>query len=625
MPRRSKQKPPRKARRRFLPPFAAANAQDKRNLFVLLAAVVTVYCLTFSSVPVTNIDDQLMLTAAVSLVETGDLAAPTRFATKRIGGQFFGKQAESGEVYAKYPPGYPLILALYLPLVRLMATLFGTLASEIMLCFPSVLALAATTVVLWRAAWRLGLGSQSVWWVALGFALGSFAWPYAGINWSEPYQGLLIAVSFYCLLAAGQEEAYWRRYVLVGGCALGYAILIKATLAILAPILVLGAAALWKQRLPLRDASLRAALFAAPAALAFLSLLATNLLHFGDVTEFGYREESFTTPFLQGLLGLTLGLRKGIFWFFPLALLAPIGAWKLIRGSDKWAGSALSIAITAQVALISKWHMFEGGNCWGPRLLLPIAPFLALLAAAALDSTWARRAGYALVAAGIGVNALGSMINYQAFYITARSAKVEYERLEPRFSQLLGHFWLSRVEATTPLKAPNEAENPLWKRPPWINKFPDAVPGPYARPDQAILNPWPLRLALPESRWQRGELWYMRALLEAAIRKYQQGDLREALRLIDRGLTIDPAGKQFLAAKGMVYSSLADLGQALHFFDRSLQSDPDYDMGLYGRGLVLEAFGNTAAAREAYLRLLDSRSNTLDLREIRSRLERLPK
>src|SRR5262245_34534154 len=249
MAKRTKQKPARK-KRRFLPLFVAAGSRDKRNLYVLLAAVVTVYCLTFSSVPITNIDDQLMLTSAVSLVETGELAAPSRFATEKIGGQFFGKQGESGEVYTKYPPGYPLILALYLPLVRLMATGFGSLASEIMLCFPSVLALAATAVILWRAALRLGLGSENAWWPALGFALGSFAWPYAGINWSEPYQALLIAASFYCLLAARQEEAYWRRYVLLGGCALGYVILIKATLAILAPVLVLGAAALWRRRLP---------------------------------------------------------------------------------------------------------------------------------------------------------------------------------------------------------------------------------------------------------------------------------------------------------------------------------------------------------------------------------------
>jgi hypothetical protein len=462
--------------------------------------------------------------------------------------------------------------------------------------------------------------------VALGFGLGSFAWPYAGINWSEPYQALLVAVSCYCLVAANQEEGFWRRYYWLGGFALGYAILIKATLAMLAPILVVAAAAEWRPRLSLRDACLRAVLFGVPAALALVALLASNLLLYGNVTEFGYREESFTTPLLQGLAGLTFSLRKGIVWFFPLAVMAPIGAWKLIRaGSHRWVWTLLSAAVVIHVLLISKWHMFEGGNCWGPRLLLPIIPLLALLAGGALDSPWARRAGCGLVAVGIALNSLGALINYQAFYIAARSARVEYERLEPLFSQVLGHLWLFRVEATTSLTAPTESENPRWRHPPWINKFPESVPEPYARPDQAILNPWPLRLALPQSRWKRGEFWYLRGLLEAGIRKYQLGDFREAIRLLDRGLDMDSNGKQFLAAKGMVYSGMGDLRQALGFFDRSLQFDPGYDKALYGRGLVLEAMGNTAGAREAYVRLLESSSNTLDPREIRSRLERLQK
>src|SRR6059036_3514848 len=98
-------------RRPFLPQFRYASAEDGRHFLLLLAVIAAVHCLSFSTVPVTNTDDQIMLTCAFNFTETGKLTAPNRFATKLVGGSLFGKQAETGEVYAKYPPGYPLILA----------------------------------------------------------------------------------------------------------------------------------------------------------------------------------------------------------------------------------------------------------------------------------------------------------------------------------------------------------------------------------------------------------------------------------------------------------------------------------------------------------------------------------
>src|SRR5439155_7075816 len=105
--------------------------------------------------------------------------------------------------------------------------------------FRSVLAIAGTCWLLWRSALRLTFGKAAAYCSVAGFALGSFVWPYAGVNWSEPYQVFCLAATFYSLLAGKQEESHWRKYYLIGGCALGLGVLIKATHVILVPTLLL--------------------------------------------------------------------------------------------------------------------------------------------------------------------------------------------------------------------------------------------------------------------------------------------------------------------------------------------------------------------------------------------------
>ncbi len=138
-----------------------------------------------------------------------------------------------------------------------------------------------------------------------------------------------------------------------------------------------------------------------------------------------------------------------------------------------------------------------------------------------------------------------------------------------------------------------------------------------------ILNPWPLRLALPADRWTRKESGYMRSLLEIAIMRYEQKNLSRASVLIDRGLKVEPASPEFLSAKGMLYLTTGDAARALGFFDRSIQSHPEYDLALYGRGLSLETLGDRQAARESYLRLLSTPQGTFDKRDVQARIDRL--
>jgi tetratricopeptide (TPR) repeat protein len=177
--------------------------------------------------------------------ETGKFTAPSRFAFQLKGGQYFGKQALSGEVYSKYPVGYPLILAIFILLARGAGLLVGSTAAEVVLCLPSMLAILGSMILLWRAALRLGFGPATANCMVVGLSLGSYLWPYAGINWSEPAQVFCLTASWYCLIAARQDESRWRFYSILGGIALAYGIMIKSTLAVLTPIPVLLAFATW--------------------------------------------------------------------------------------------------------------------------------------------------------------------------------------------------------------------------------------------------------------------------------------------------------------------------------------------------------------------------------------------
>ncbi len=589
---------------------------------LLLGALV--YCFTFSSVPMGDTDDQLMLTSAFSFTETGKFLAPSRFATKDFHGFRFGAATASGEVYSKYPPGYSIVLLLFLPLAGLAARLFGVPAAEVVLSFPSIIALLGTTILIWRSSLRLGYGAATARLLALAFALGSYAWGYVGTNYNEPYQALCAIGAFYCLVAAMQEPAHWRAYSLIGGFALGYGILLRPYFGILAPPLVLGALLGWRREIPFRKALFRASVYAIPAGIASVYLLAANLILFGSSTNFGYGHESFDTPFLEGLYGLLIGPRKGLVWFFPLSLLLPWSIWRLVRSGKRWPAAVLASTSGALIVLIAKWWGYESGRAWGDRLILGVVPLVVLLCGGIAQSRFGRRVAIALVVLGIGMNVPGVLINRLAYERIVFSAEMPHAHESMYTAQLPGHVWLSSLELTAPVLGFEEA-NPLWNRPPWIRACPTCVPPPYRDSANPILNPWPIRLWLPPDKWTRGESGYMRGLLEIAIMRYEQRDLARALVLLDRGLSLDLRNPEFLAAKGMVVLTGGDPGQALGLFDRSLQANPEYDLGLYGRGLCMEILGNVKVAREIYQRLLAAPQGALDKKEVEIRLKELAK
>jgi hypothetical protein len=84
----------------------------------------------------------------------------------------------------------------------------------------------------------------------------------------------------------------------------------------------------------------------------------------------------WTNPFVQALSGLLLSPGRGLLIYSPIFIFS---IWALIlswRSRGDPILRSLSIGVVLTVLLYSKWFMWWGGYCYGPRLLADLAPAL---------------------------------------------------------------------------------------------------------------------------------------------------------------------------------------------------------------------------------------------------------
>jgi len=102
-----------------------------------------------------------------------------------------------------------------------------------------------------------------------------------------------------------------------------------------------------------------------------------NYIRFGSVFETGYGSQaaSFSIDFFRrDWLDYLFSMQRGIFPFNPILLLSWVGWFYLPKENRKF---VLLIAVIAMLwfVLMCFWKSFQGGYCWGNRLLVPIIPF----------------------------------------------------------------------------------------------------------------------------------------------------------------------------------------------------------------------------------------------------------
>lgn len=266
------------------------------------------------------------------------------------------------------------------------------------------LALALTLL-----AWMWGRGGGLV---ALAAGLGTPLWAYATLLWGHALCAAALLVAWLEFRRwEGNESVHpsgWLRGGLMGTAA-GWATLTAYPAAIPAICLAVAVAALaWRRR-----ARGVAGGFALGASTCALLLAGYNAWAFGSPLFLSYQAVQGFDGMRQGVMGvglpslsvlgeITFGLKRGLVWFAPIVLLAPVGAWVSLRHDGRSLATWLAaIFVVYYLLLNAGYHYWDGGWAHGPRHLAPAMVFGAVLVAPLFTrGRWWRAACVVLVCAG---------------------------------------------------------------------------------------------------------------------------------------------------------------------------------------------------------------------------------
>jgi len=376
----------------------------------LFALLFSTYLLTFSGTYHSS-DEMSMLAVTDSLARRG----AWDIELMRWMGEQQGSYGPDGHLYSRKGLG-TTIAALPFYWLAVQANRLGNVQAA-MLTHGLGTALTGTLIYLLLRRLQHGWGIALA--VALGFGLGTMAWPYARTLFSEPLAGLGLVISFYFLIRYRDRQD--RLSILLAGAGLGTALLSRLNNAIVAPFLgLLLLVYLYRHH------SRRFQEWIGPILLFGLPVLAAlvitgwyNWLRFGSPLTTGYLpEERFATPFFEGLYGLTLSPGKGLFWYNPL-LFAALAGWPAFFRRHRAEALLAAAVVLSNLAFYAPWYLWWAGHAWGPRFLVTMLPFTVLSLAPVLETATRRRAlaiGLAvLAAASVAVQLVGVAVDFNLY------------------------------------------------------------------------------------------------------------------------------------------------------------------------------------------------------------------
>lgn len=360
-----------------------------------------------------------------------------------------------------------------------------------------------------------------------GFLGGTYLWTYAAESFIEPWSAAGLAFSGAELLSGRDRPPPRATLAIAAGCVLAF--WLRPVLWITAPAVLLAALLAWKHR---PDGARRGAWLLAWLVLGLAVIGVVNKVRHGSATDFGH---GFSGPLpfvhspLAGLARYTVEPGRGVLFYAPILVAALAMARRL-----SWPARVLCLGVPVILLLVaSRWFVWHGGSCWGPRFLLPVLPLLAAPAALAPP-----RGVRALLILGLILNLPGVLVAPGAFQTYAEGLVPPPGANWPspggdRVSEvavltpLYGHVWLLAT-SLAPGRLPA----------PWIERGarqPSPTP-----PLAAFLSPW---LARRAAGLQPVTPFLPRLLVRSAVGYVLRGRPPEAARFAEEALTLDPGDR----------------------------------------------------------------------------------
>lgn len=289
-----------------------------------------------------------------------------------------------GRFYSMYDLGQPVLAIPFYLLGRALAAVLPDSDPQAAPRFwVSVLPQVSTAlagVVLYHMSLALFHRRKLAIVLALVWATGTLAWPYAKFFFSEALITLFLLLSCWMLMQHKAHPAPWK--VFLAGLVFGVAVSIRINVIIYAVAFLVYFWLEWISR-PRRAGQPVARLIRDcgiffSGVVPFVGLfLGHNYARFHDIWHTGYAGETFSTPLYVGLYGLLFSPGRSLFLYSPLTLLGLVALRRFHKEFPALAGLIMTAFVTA-LLFFSAWWAWYGGWSWGPRFLVPLIPLLLL-------------------------------------------------------------------------------------------------------------------------------------------------------------------------------------------------------------------------------------------------------
>jgi hypothetical protein len=199
------------------------------------------------------------------------------------------------------------------------------------------------------------------------FALGTSVFSTSQALWQHPAAVLFLSWAILWVLRAEFDPVWAGR----AGLPLGLAVAARHADILLVAVLALCVALRWPRR------SLALCLWASPAA---VFLLSYQWYYFGSPLRHGFSGTlgRFSEPWGVGHMGLLVSPGKGLLVFTPVALVASSGLVRAFFRGERWLAGSLGASAVAHWLLMGRWAEWHGGECFGPRMMTDVLPFIFL-------------------------------------------------------------------------------------------------------------------------------------------------------------------------------------------------------------------------------------------------------